>query len=586
MNDFIFGTLATDELRRERVYGFRSGVTHNHHRDPIDPAPAQPIIIHATSGPASPGDRAWVYWTTDGTDPEGADGLATRGYATPLEVVKTEWDTVLWGYIRHFRAVLPGQPAKTLLRYRISCADAEQGEVFADHNTYYACWIDDDPAPEWAKNAVVYEIFVDRFNPGNGKQWLKPDSPSGFFGGTIRGITEKLDYLINLGVNTLWLTPIFPSPSHHGYDATDLFEIEPRLGTKADLQELINLAHLNGIRIILDLVPNHFSNLHKSFQDAISRPDSPYRDWYTFKHWPDQYESFFGVKEMPQINLRKQAARDYLLSAVKYWLEMGVDGYRVDYAIGPSADFWAEFRRVTRSVRPDCWTFGEIVDPSDVQLTFAGGLDGALDFILLEGLRQSIAFGNWSAFKLSRFISRHDEFFPDTFSRPSFLDNHDMNRFLWAAGNDKRRLKMAALCQFGLIGAPVIYYGTEIGLSQERDVRQDGRGLPEESRLPMPWEQPDNSLFNWYRELIALRKNHPKLVEGKLIQHTDTAFVYLAERATSTHSYWTFLNLSGEDQKVKAPQGTILISTTEQKLHQDQNGWINLPAYSGGILKT
>ena len=125
-----------------------------------------------------------------------------------------------------------------------------------------------------------------------------------------------------------------------------------------------------------------------TFQDAIRNPESPYRDWYTFKHWPDEYESFFGVKELPQVNLRNPAARQSMLDAAAYWLDFGVDGYRVDYALGPTPDFWADFRRVTRSVKPDCWTFGEVVEPSDAQLNFEGGLDGCLDFILMEGLRQ------------------------------------------------------------------------------------------------------------------------------------------------------------------------------------------------------
>ncbi len=130
-----------------------------------------------------------------------------------------------------------------------------------------------------------------------------------------------------------------------------------------------------------------------------------------------------------------------MLDAARYWLEFGVDGFRVDYAIGPAADFWAEFRMITRQTKPDCWTFGEIVDPSDVQMTFAGQLDGALDFILLEGLRQAIAFGRWNGFQLASFLERHQIYFPEDFSRPSFLDNHDMNRFLWAAAGDQRRLE-------------------------------------------------------------------------------------------------------------------------------------------------
>jgi glycosidase len=362
---------------------------------------------------------------------------------------------------------------------------------------------------------MVYQVFVDRFNPGADRAWLNPPTLAGFCGGTLRGVTEKLDYIAGLGANTLWLTPIFPSPSHHGYDATDLFEIEPRLGSKQDLRQLLDAAHARGLRVLLDFVANHWSDRHLTFQQAICDRSSPYVSWYTFNDYPHEYESFFGVKDLPQVNLRHPAARRHMLEAAAYWLEFGVDGYRLDYAIGPTRDFWADFRRVTRSVRPDCWTFGEVVEPSDSQVSFHGLLDGCLDFILLEGIRQTFAFQRWDCTRFADFLDRHEAYFPLDFSRPSFLDNHDMNRFLWVVQGDKELLKLAALCQFTLAGAPVIYYGTEAGLSQVRDTRQDGRGLPEESRLPMPWgDEQDASLLGFYTQLVAVRNGRPSLRRG------------------------------------------------------------------------
>ena len=329
--------------------------------------------------------------------------------------------------------------------------------------------MDVDPIPEWAKSAVIYQVFPDRFFPGTRKEWLKPDTPSGFYGGTLRGITEKMDYIAGMGFNTIWLNPIFPSPSHHGYDATDLFSIAPRLGTLQDFQELVKESHRQGIRLILDFVPNHWSSLHPTFQDAICNPASKYRDWYLFRNYPDEYETFFGVKDLPQLNLRNPETRQHICDAAGYWLDLGVDGFRLDYAIGPSHDFWADFRKATRQVNPECLTFGEIVDPPDVQLSYQGLMDGCLDFMLLEAIRQTFGFGRWNGIKFASFLQRHLAYFLPGFSLPSFLDNHDMNRFLWACGGNKKRLKMAAMCQFMLPGQPVVYYGTETGLSQERD---------------------------------------------------------------------------------------------------------------------
>jgi glycosidase len=260
----------------------------------------------------------------------------------------------------------------------------------------------------------------------------------------------------------------------------------------------------------------------------------------------------------------------------------------VDYAIGPAADFWAEFRKITRQTKPDCWTFGEIVDPSDVQMTFAGQLDGALDFILLEGLRQSIAFGRWNGYQLASFLERHQIYFPEDFSRPSFLDNHDMNRFLWAAANDKRRLKLAALLQFSLSGPPVIYYGTEVGLSQQRDVRQDGRGVPEESRLPMLWGGEQNTqLLDFYRQLIGFRKQSISLRRGSFgVVDCNEALVVL-ERRYEQEKIITIINLSNAEQTYSlADQWIIKIQTDEKcamSFHHPKTK-ILLPPLSGVML--
>lgn len=590
MDDFIFGTLATEQLKRERVYGVRAGISHAFRRIPLDPLPAQSVRLILSVGPEQPVRRGWVYWTSDGSDPQGHLGKAINGFAAPLWFTHTEWDTVLWGYLSYYEAILPGFPAGTLVRYCFGFEVSGKGEVISDEGRIFAFYVDDDPLPDWSKDAIVYEIFVDRFATSAGNAWKKPNTLSGFFGGTLGGITEKLGYLDDLGVNTLWLTPIFPSPSHHGYDATDFFEIEPRLGSKDDFRQLLDEAHKLGIRVLLDFVPNHVSNLHPYFQKAISDPHSPYRDWFTFRHYPDEYETFFGVKSLPQLNLRNPQARKYVLDAARYWLDFGVDGFRVDYAIGPAADFWAEFRMVTRQAKPDCWTFGEIVDPSDVQLTFAGQLDGALDFILLEGLRQSLAFGRWNGRKFGSFLQRHQAYFPEDFSRPSFLDNHDMNRFLWAAGNDQRRLKLAALVQFSLSGPPVIYYGTEAGLSQQRDVRQDGRGIPEEARLPMLWgDDQDASLLDFYRRLISAKKRFASLRRGTIKFSDYTDELLILERLFQNERILTVANLSDhiQSQPLEGGEwGIVVASNEEVKLVSRSNQThLFLPPLSGVIVE-
>ena len=589
MEDFIFGTLSTDESRIKLLRDTRGGITHAHKRFPRDPLPGQPIQIDLTIGPAFSQNQAWVYWTNDGSDPAGKSGTASNGYATPLESINSEWDTFMWGYIRTFRGEILSQPAGTLVRYRVA-AGGNAEETFADNGDYYAFYVDNDPPPAWTKDAIIYQVFADRFFNTTGNFPITENKPSLKCNGTLPGIIAQLDYIAELGVNCLWFTPIFPSPSYHGYDATSFFEINPRLGTKDDFKELIEKAHARGIRILMDFVPNHWSNQHPSFLEAAKDQNSPYAKWYTFEKWPAQYKTFFGVKNLPQINLRYPPARQHVLDSAKYWLDFGVDGFRVDYCIGPSPDFYADFRRVTRTTKPDSWTFGEAVDPPDSQLRFEGGMDGTLDFMLLEGLRATFAFGKWNARQFAEFLDRHEAYFPATFSRPSFLDNHDMNRFLWVAQNDIQKLKLAALCQFTLSGAPVIYYGTEVGLSQPKDVMQNGRAIHEETRMPMLWGTDQNqNLLEFYRALINIRKNESALTNGtrENIFVTDDVLAY--RRAGQTHNLVCVLNISDKpvELELELPESNLLLATSSECQLQVTGGKqrISLPLHSGMILK-
>jgi cyclomaltodextrinase / maltogenic alpha-amylase / neopullulanase len=589
MEDFIFGTLSTNESRLAHLQNTRGGVTHAHNRVPRDPMPGQAIQIHLSLGPTHAHHQAWVYWTNDDSDPEGKNGIASNGYATPLEPISSEWDTLFWGYIHHFSGEIPAQEAGTIIRYRVA-AGGNGEETYADNGAYYAFYVDNDPPPAWAQDAVIYQVFADRFfSPA--KDFPKVESkPSLKSNGTLRGIIEKLGYIAELGVNCLWLTPIFPSPSYHGYDATSFFEINPRLGTKDDFRELIDQAHAQGIRILMDYVPNHWSNQHPSFIEATQDRDSPYFDWYTFENWPHEYKCFFTSRGLPQINLRYAPARQHVLDAAKYWLDFGVDGYRVDYCIGPTPDFYADFRRITRTSKPDSWTFGEAVDPPDSQLTFEGGMDGALDFMLLEAMRKAFAFGTWDAKQFAGFLDRHEAYFPATFTRPSFLDNHDMNRFLWVARGDIRKLKLAALCQFTLAGAPVIYYGTEVALSQNDDVMQNGRAIHEEARLPMIWgADQDRDVLAFYEDLIQLRNSNPALRTGTRQTLLADEKIFAYRRTDAAKSLVTILNLSEQETAIELElkESTPVFATAAECKVQEAGGKkrIVLPALGGVVIE-
>ncbi len=278
----------------------------------------------------------------------------------------------------------------------------------------------------------------------------KPDEMVDFIGGTLRGVLEKLDHIADLGATVIWLSPIFVTPTYHGYDTTHFTQLDPRFGTEADLRALIDAAHQRGIRVLLDFVANHVSLDFAPFVAAKDDPDSPYRPWFHFgDEYTHGYQSFFNVPTMPKLDVDHPQVRHHLFAAARYWLtEFGVDGYRLDYAAGPSHAFWSDFYAACKSVNPDCWIFGEITLPSDQLRTYVGRMDGTLDFGLARAIRRVCVDdggGDGPDLSLSHFaafIERHHAHFPPEFVLPGFVDNHDMNRFLWVVGNDKRRLAL------------------------------------------------------------------------------------------------------------------------------------------------
>lgn len=537
MEEFLFGTFATDELKLVHHRAARQGLHHSHDLTPRDPLPGQPVTLRVRVGPDLDAGQVACYYTLDGSEPAGSRGIARHGQVLMLEPAGVMWDILVWGYGTAWQGTLPPQPEGTVIRYRIGAWAAEGPEVFADwpdvnataeqaaaaffrheplpqalpgdpaQGHTFACSIDRLTPPAWAREAVIYHLFVDRFYPGGGRDWLQTTDLRGFCGGTLWGLAEKLDYVADLGATCLWLSPISPSPSHHGYDATDLYHVEPRLGGDEALRTVVTQAHARGIRVLLDLVCNHISDRHPIFQDARANPASPYRSWFTFDGSEIGYRTYFGVPSMPELNTANPAVREWLLDIARYWLrEFDVDGYRLDHANGPGPDFWTDFWRACKAEKPDCFCFGEVVDTPEAQLTYAGRLDGCLDFHTADALRRTYASRRWTEAQLERFLARHQAFLAsERFLRPTFIDNHDMDRFLFLAGGDKEALCRAAAVQMRLPGPPIIYYGTEVGLSQSVSTTL-GWGL-HVNRVPMVWgDEQDRDLLDYYKMLIRQRR--------------------------------------------------------------------------------
>jgi cyclomaltodextrinase / maltogenic alpha-amylase / neopullulanase len=594
MNNVIYGNQIYPENRIAKHLKDIQGIKHFSRREPLAPRPGEPITLTVATSSSHPFDEVICYYTVDNA--LHPSSFIPHPSSIILHPSAVHWDLPAWEYVRTWQGQIPGQSEGVVLRYRIAghitgthCwRYADNQTENSDEATDFAVYIGEPSAPEWSRHAILYHIFLDRFYPGDNRPWNRSETVSDFYGGTLRGVIDKLEYIYDLGFNTLWLSPVFASPTHHGYDATDLCTIEPRFGTNADLKELIEQAHARGIRILLDFVPNHWSNQHPTFLDAQAKPDSPYRHWYIWRNWPDEYEAFFDVKTMPKLNLRHGSpVRTHLLDTARFWLEQGVDGYRIDHADGPAHDFWADFRRTCQQTTPHCWLFGEVVKPPPVQRAFYGNLHGQLDFALALALRETFALGNWNLAQLDAFLAAHNSYFPSGFSRPAFLDNHDMNRFLFLAGDDTNRLKLAALVLFTLPGPPVLYYGTETGLSQHISIG-DGQGF-DEARLPMKWErEQDSSLIEYFRTLIHLRKTCPALiVESRrtLILDPNTGvYAYTPNPDTILIA----LNTSSEPRTITVP--TSLPSTARDLLngnpvyHHDGQLEIHLPPESGAFI--
>jgi cyclomaltodextrinase / maltogenic alpha-amylase / neopullulanase len=527
-----------------RVALQREQFRHDDTLVPLAPEPDVPVEVWATSGEAVSIAHADVFYMVDG----GAPGLSSP--AVPMHIAGVDWD-VRAGYLTRWRAVLPPQAAGTVVRYRIAGRPAnhtgpEAGDrpVIWAHDgmglwfrvpgpggiTTFAYSVEpaDSGMPAWAREAVIYQIFLDRFHPGTaGGAFPANAGPRSIHGGTLRGVIQALPYLEALGVTCLWLSPFCPSPSYHRYDATDYFTVDPTLGSEQDLRALTGEAHARGLRVMMDFVPSHCSSKHPAFIAAQNDPHAPTASWFTFDHWPDQYRSFLNmVPDLPSFNTDDPGARAYLLQSAAHWLNDGIDAFRLDHAIGPSMDFWVAFRTATRAADPAVFAAGEATDTPDFLRHYRHRLDAVLDFPLARALRRVFALGDWDFGLFDSFLNAYSLYMASGPSTVSFLDNHDMDRFLFLAGGDTRRLKLAALCMFTLEPTPSLYYGTEIGLSQLHDIANRTHGGDEQARRDMPWREQewDHDLLRFFRALIRLRRDQRVLSDGaRETAHLDAA---------------------------------------------------------------
>ena len=381
---------------------------------------------------------------------------------------------------------------------------------------------------DWLKNSVIYHIFIDRFagfeSPEN---WDQPV----FLGGTIRGIINKLPYLIDLGITTLWISPFYKTSAYHGYHITDFYQVDSHFGSVEDIKDLIQISHDQNLHIIADFVPNHCSKEHPFFKDALNDKNSRYKDWFYFTEWPEKYLCFLNVKDIPKLNLNNLLTRDYIVNAAKYWLNMGFDGFRLDHVIGPSHTFWHYFKQEIKDHYPNAVLIGEAwmmgikqkelrtlqvrnkffkwlsgAASDNLFKEYIEEFDGVLDFKVRELIKKYVTNPKISEKIFEKQLKNHYVHFPENFLLPTFLDNHDMDRFFFECGNDQEKLKIAASIQFSIPQPAIIYYGTEIGMTQTKSMWTIPSNGDLQARQPMNWENQDPELLLFYKKLIK-KKN-------------------------------------------------------------------------------
>jgi cyclomaltodextrinase len=408
------------------------------------------------------------------------------------------------------------------------------------------------PPPDWVRDAVCYHVMVDRFaRPG--ASLPSPGDPTALYGGTLDGIREHLDHIVSLGCNVLWLSPVHTSPSHHGYDHEDFLKVEPRYGGDAALIRLVEATHARGLRVLLDFVPNHTGRGHHLFRDAIANGGDA-ATYYRFWQWPHYYRCFSDVITLPELDTGNSHVQQHLVRAAQHWLTgYGVDGVRCDHVAGVDPAFWVELRRGLREVKPDSLILGEATGVPDWLARYTGRIDAIFDFDLAYYVRQALGRGRMDAAAFAAWLDHHDQSYPGLVLA-TLLDNHDMNRFLWVADGNVDRLKLAATLLMTLPGPPIIYYGTEVGLSQ----RYDGEIENAEARLPMLWgSDQDQDLLAHFQQLGRMRGESAALRRGDRKTVLADAEVFVYERTAGDETVTVALNFSEKPQRRKVAEQTI-----------------------------
>ncbi|MBP1990479.1 alpha-glycosidase [Paenibacillus eucommiae] len=441
--------------------------------------------------------------------------------------------------------VTPDQPAPTGGYYDFS----------------YIHEVDMYAAPEWAKEAIFYQIIPERFangDPSNDPEGTQPwggkPTYENFFGGDLQGIIDHLDYLVDLGINAIYLTPVFEAPSNHKYDTVDYKKVDPHLGDNELLKKMVEQCHSKGIRVMLDAVFNHCSEQFPQFQDVMKNGEnSKYAEWFHIREYPLEvkdgiptYDTFGFFGNMPKFNTANPEVKQYLLDVAEYWIkEIKIDGWRLDVANEVDHAFWRDFRKTVKAANPEAYIVGEVWNDS-LKWLMGDQFDSVMNYPFSNKVLQFFTDPGMDGSAFADNIGSLQVRYPQQTNEVIFnlLCSHDTPRVLTRVGEDRRKLKLCVVFLLTYLGTPCTFYGDEVGLSGGDDP---------DCRKCMEWDpkKQDRDLFDFYKMLIALRKNNQALRRGffrflKADPH-DSRVIY--ERIDQDTHFTIWMN--NTDQKTK-----------------------------------
>jgi len=385
----------------------------------------------------------------------------------------------------------------------------------------------------WKESAIIYQIMPDRFFIGNGKsinqkmgerlygdngiprQWdelprATPQSPDEFFGGDFQGIIEKLDYIRDLGADTLYITPFFDSPSYHKYDALDFRSIDKAFGDFDTYKTLQNELKKRDMKLIIDLAINHLSCKHPYFQDALTHENSPYKDMFSFSEYPGEYSCWWGIKSMPEVNFSNKAAlKEFITgenSIINFWMKQGADAIRFDCGNDLGMEVCDLIYKQIKGRNDSISVIGEVTNyAADWMKVY----DGIQDYFYTKSLF-SLLDEKITARQFGMNMKRRYESYGHDKAVSSFLmvSSHDFPRLLDSCNGDMTKYYIALTLQFTLPGIPMIYYGEEIGMTG---------GWDPLNRAPMIWDESkwNREIVYFHKKMISFRNSRPELNGGK-----------------------------------------------------------------------